>query len=90
MEVDRNYMGLEVKIEWIDSCVSNTEWVLANDFNFKDCSPIQVDTFGRVVKQTDEYIVVAQNVGKNPLEYCNLMTIPLGCVKGINEITILN
>ncbi len=88
MEVDRNYKGLEVKIEWIDSCASNIEWVLNDEF--KDYSPVQVDTFGKVVKQTDEYIVVAQNVGKNPLEYCNLMTIPLGCVKSINEITILN
>lgn len=70
-----------VKIEWIDSCASNQNWILKEDFNNEyDIEPIIIVSFGVLVKETENYITIAQNYGFNPEQFCNLMTIPKGCI----------
>lgn len=67
-----------VKILWIDSCASNLNWTIAEDIDVK---PMFIETFGVVVEENEEYIAVAQNYGDDPEQYCNIMTIPKGCIK---------
>lgn len=67
-----------VKIIWIDSCSSDSSWTMAEDVN---TGIIQIETYGIIIKETDEFISVAQNYGNEPEQFCNIMTIPKGCIK---------
>lgn len=66
-----------LKVEWIDSCASDMNWVFAEDLSL---SPIRIVSFGVLVSETDDYVSLAQNYGMNPKQYCNIMTIPKGCI----------
>ena len=74
-----------VKIEWIDSCSSNTEWMLLSDID-EDIQPIRITTVGFLMQETGECVTVAQNYGVEPEQACNFMTIPKGCILKIDEI----
>ena len=74
-----------VKIEWIDSCTSNQNWMLLDELD-GDFTPIKMVSYGILVKEMAEYTLIAQNYGSNPPQVCNLMTIPNGCIKSITEI----
>lgn len=76
-----------VRVKWIDSCASNSEWILGSDI--KDCGcmdPIKIFTYGFLIKEDKDYVVIAQNYGVNPEQYCNLMSIPRGCILSIDKI----
>lgn len=80
---------LEVKkVVWIDSCASNVSWSFKDEI--QEVEPIEIVSYGVLVKESDEYIVLAQNFGTNPRQVCNLMTIPKGCVKKIMNLETLN
>lgn len=73
-----------VKIEWIDSCTSDINWVLLEDID--EAEPINITTYGTVIKETEDYICVAQNYGSNPEQVCNIISIPKGCIKNMIEL----
>ena len=73
------------KIEWIDSCASNTQWSLLEEFD-ADIEPIKIVSYGVLIQETEDCITIAQNYGTNPLQCCSLMTIPKGCIKKITDI----
>ena len=76
-----------VRVEWIDSCASNHNWLLKSDIdNWTDVEPISIFTWGVLVQEDDNYIVVAQNYGTDPEQCCNLMSIPKGCIKDIKDL----
>ena len=76
-----------VRVEWIDSCASNHGWLLKSDIdNWEDVEPISIFTWGVLVQDDTNYIVVAQNYGTDPEQCCNLMSIPKGCIKEIKDI----
>ena len=83
-----------VKVEWIDSCASNHNWLMKADIdNWGDVEPISIFTYGALVQEDENYIVVAQNYGFEPEQCCNLMSIPRGCIKQtttIEELTYGN
>ena len=80
---------LEVKkVVWSDSCASNVNWSFKDEI--QEAEPIEIISYGVLVKETDEYIVLAQNFGANPKQVCNLMTIPKGCIKEIINLETLN
>ena len=82
-----SFMKACVKVEWIDSCASNHNWLLKSDIdNWNDVKPISIFTFGVLVQEDDNYIVIAQNYGTDPEQYCNLMSIPRGCVVKISKM----
>ncbi len=66
-----------LKVEWIDSCASDMNWVFAEDLS---PSSIRIMSFGVLVSETDDYVSLAQNYGMNPKQYCCIMTIPKGCI----------
>lgn len=74
-----------IKVEWIDSCSSNTNWSILEEFN-GDIEPIKITSYGVLFQETEDCITIAQNYGTNPEQVCNLMTIPKGCIKNITEI----
>ena len=74
-----------VKIEWIDSCSSNTEWALLSEFQ-GDIEPIHIVSYGIVVQETEYCVTIAQNYGIDPEQVSNLMTIPKGCIKQMIEL----
>ena len=69
-----------VKVLWVDSCNSNMNWTVAEDIEIE---PMYIDSFGVVVKDTDEFLAIAQNYGDNPEQYSNITTIPKCCIKEI-------
>ena len=69
-----------VKVLWIDSCNSNMNWTVAEDI---EVEPMYIDSFGVVVKDTDEFLTIAQNYGNDPEQYSNITTIPKGCIKEV-------
>lgn len=69
-----------VEVLWMDSCSSNMNWTVAEDI---DIEPMYIDSFGIVVKDTDEFLAIAQNYGNDPEQYSNIITIPKGCIKKV-------
>lgn len=74
-----------VKVEWMDSCSSNTNWALLSEFE-AEIEPVYITSYGVIVQETDDFITIAQNYGINPEQVCNLMTIPKGCIKNSIEL----
>jgi len=55
-----------VKVTWIDSTASNLSWLIMNDVkNWTDVEPILIYTYGALVQQDDNYVIIAQNYGKD-------------------------
>lgn len=80
-----------VKVEWIDSCGSNLSWLMMEDVrNWGDVEPIRIFTYGALVQEDENYIVVAQNYGTNPEQCSSLMSIPKGCIIKTTLIEELN
>ena len=76
-----------VKVTWIDSCASNLNWLMMDDVkNWGDVEPIRIFTYGALVQEDENYIVVAQNYGKDPEQCCSLNSIPKGCIEDIKTI----
>ena len=74
-----------VKVEWIDSCSSNTAWSLLSEFD-GDIEPIKIVSFGALIQENDETITLAQNFGLNLEQVSNLMTIPKCSIRDIREL----
>lgn len=79
-----------VKVEWIDSTASNLSWLMMSDvLNWGDVEPLTIYTYGALVHEDKNYIVVAQSYGKDPEQCCSLMSIPKGCIQKITDIETL-
>lgn len=74
-----------VKINWIDSCASNMSWTFPSDLD-GEVQPIRITTYGVIVQDNEDTLVIAQNHGIDPEQFCSLMTIPKGCIKEIIEL----
>ena len=76
-----------VKVTWIDSTASNLNWLMMDDVkNWADIEPMLLYTYGALIQQDDNYVVIAQNYGKDPEQCCSLMSIPKGCIKELKEL----
>lgn len=76
-----------VKVTWIDSTASNLSWLMMEDVkNWTDIEPMLIYTYGALIQQDDNYVVIAQNYGKDPEQCCSLMSIPKGCIKELKEL----
>jgi len=62
-----------VKVRWIDSMSDTGRWTLAEDIDMK---PTECTTFGFLVEENEEFITVAQTLGMEPEQYCQMMCIP--------------
>ena len=76
-----------VKVTWIDSTASNLSWLMMEDVrNQGDVEPMNIYTYGALVHEDDNYIVVAQSYGKDPEQCCSVMSIPKGCIKELKDL----
>lgn len=73
-----------VRISWIDSCASHSEWELLEDLD--KVEPIYIYSYGVVIQEDDKVITIAQNYGSEPNQACCFMTIPKGCILQIDKI----
>lgn len=62
-----------VKVKWIDSMSDNGRWTLAEDIEMK---PTECTTFGFLVEANKDYLTVAQTLGMEPEQYCQMICIP--------------
>lgn len=62
----------KVYVEWLDSA-RGYDWTLLSDVDFK---PVECETIGWLIAETDTYITVGQTIGYEPEQVCNTMTIP--------------
>ena len=69
-----------LKVRWIDSCASNMNWTLLDEFD-DDIESIKIVSYGVLIQETEDCITIAQNYGENPEQCCSLITIPKGCIK---------
>lgn len=76
------------KITWIDSATGSSTWELISDLEKIDLDPIEIFTFGIIIKETDTFVTVAQNYGTNPPQFSNTMSIPKGCIIKREKIEI--
>ena len=76
----------KVYVEWVDSA-RNNDWNTVDEINFKTSfRPIEVETVGWLIHETDDYIVVAQSIGYEPEQFCGTMTIPKCSIKKIVDM----
>lgn len=73
-----------VKVRWIDSMSDNGRWTLAEDIDMK---PTECTTYGFLVEANEEFITVAQTLGMEPEQYCQMMCIPRCSITSIVDIT---
>lgn len=75
-------------ITWIDSAVGTSNWEACDEDNINgiDVEPIIIHSYGAVLRETDTYVVLAQNYGINPPQFCNTISIPKGCISTRNII----
>ena len=72
-----------VEIFWVDS-VKCSDWSYVSDLNFQVLDNM---TIGYLIKETDEFVTVAQNMGRGfTPQVCNTMTIPRCAIKGIKVV----
>ena len=72
-----------VLVTWVDS-TSTSHWQFPEDL--KDEVLIRVTSIGFLVKETSDYIMIAQNYGDNPEQYSNITTIPRVSILKMNEL----
>ena len=66
----------KVYVEWVDSA-RNNDWNITGEIDLDvDFKPIEVETIGWLVHETDNYIMVAQSIGYEPEQFCGSMIIP--------------
>ena len=75
-----------VEVEWIDSC-SNDRWMYLEDLDF---TPIHCKSSGYLIKDEDDYIIIANSVGKNDDGECNqccgMIAIPRAAILNFQVI----
>lgn len=62
----------KVYVEWVDSARSY-DWERLDEF---EGEPVECESIGWLIKETDKYVIIAQNLGYEPVQVCNTMTIP--------------
>lgn len=72
-----------VDVRWTDSC-SDGNWRYTSDIGEETTD---ITTVGYIVKDEENYIVIAQSLCKDPKLVCNTMAIPRGCIKEIITLT---
>ena len=76
-----------VKIDWIDSACSNSWWTFGDEEKeLEKITPISITSVGYVIKEADTYICLAQNIGDEPDQFCNVITIPKGCIEKMTTL----
>ena len=74
-----------VKVKWIDSMSDGGRWTLAEDIDMK---PTECTTFGFLVDENENFITVAQTLGMEPEQYCQMICIPQKAITHFEVIIV--
>lgn len=80
MKLDKEHLKI-AEVHWIDS-ISGTGWTLTEDYerdNVVDCF-----TIGILIDDGEKSVTLAQNLGFEPEQVCNTMTIPRCAIQSIS------
>jgi len=72
-----------VKVEWLDIASGTIHWT---DFDDLEFGPLECESVGWLVKETDEYIAIAQNYNKENDLIADTMTFPKSVVVKMTEL----
>lgn len=81
MNKNKNKLKI-VKVKWLDSCTSNTDWKNINSVK----GIITCYSVGYLIKVTKKYIVLMPNITGSTNQGCCDITIPRGCIKSIKKL----
>lgn len=79
MKLDKEQLKI-AEVYWVDS-ISGSGWVLADDY--KDDKPLGCYSIGILIDANENGITIAQNVGFEPEQFCNTITIPKCAIKSM-------
>lgn len=83
-----NRVGKEVKVNWVDSYGVTTGWRDLSDY---DATLLHVRSYGIVIKETDEILVLAHNYAAEteytPEQANGTMIIPKACITDITSFS---
>lgn len=87
-ERQMNWIGQEVKVNWVDSYGVTPAWQDLNDF---DAILLRVRSYGVVIKDTPEILVLAHNYAEEteftPEQANGTMVIPKACITDITSFS---
>jgi len=72
-----------VRIEWLDICHGQTNWSFIDQL---DLGPLECVSVGFLIKETDEYISIAENYNESEGLVADTMTFPKAIVKKVEEL----
>lgn len=72
-----------VKVEWLDICSGTPNWARLDDL---EVGPLKCESVGWLVKETDEYICIAQNYNEEENLVADTMTFPKAIITKITEL----
>ena len=76
-----------LNVRWIDSACSNSWWTFEEKSEIEKIKPIYISSVGYLIKEEETFISLAQNIGNEPDQFCNVITIPKGCIISTTVIT---
>ena len=83
-----NWIGKEVRIDWVDSYGVTSGWRDLNDY---DAVLLKVRSYGVVIKDDENVIVLAHNYAEGtdytPEQANGTMVIPKACITGITSFS---
>ena len=71
------------KIEWLDICSGTPNWSRCDDL---ELGPLKCVSVGLLLKETDEYISIAQNYNEEEDLVSDTMTFPRAIVTSVIEL----
>lgn len=76
-----------VKIEWLDICHGTPNW---SHLDSLEVGPLECVSVGFLIKETDEYICIAENYNESENIVADTMTFPKAIVSKVEELKPLN
>lgn len=72
-----------VKIEWLDICSGTPNWACLDGL---EVGPLKCESVGWLIKETDEYICIAQNYNPEENLVADTMTFPKAIVTKVSRL----
>lgn len=72
-----------VKVEWLDICSGTPNW---SRYDELELGPLKCVSVGLLLKETDEYISIAQNYNEEEDLVSDTMTFPRAIITSVVEL----
>lgn len=72
-----------VKVEWLDTCSGTPNWAQLDNI---EVGPLKCESVGWLIKETEDYISIAQNYCEEENLVADTMTFPKKIVTKISDL----